>query len=246
MRLMLLVGLFFFFGLSAFAQTITVQNLLHPDVLVSRESFAAIDGENFTDTQLVEPFAPPTSLGGVTVKLDGIPQRIRSVSPTRVVILVDAPGAAMRSVELKTKTNVIHRTALQLVSYWPSVFVQSTGQDSEMFYPSGLWTSDGITFRALTSEAIPVGQSTRPTLIVIQCSGLRLNAPIVRVRLNGTPCTVVAVRASALFAGLDELVFQIPSYLAGSGPMDLVVYMAGRESNFARINLGNAASLTAR
>ncbi len=246
MRSIFLVGLFFFLDLSASAQSITVQNLLHPEAPVSRESFAVVDGENFTDTQLVEPFTPLTSLGGVTVSLDGIPQRIRSVSPSRVVILVDAPGAATRTLELKTKTNVIHRTALQMVSYWPSVFLQSSGQDSELFYPSGLWTSDGITFRALTSEAIPVGQSTRPTLIIIQCSGLRLNAPIVRVRLNGNSCPVVAVRASALFAGLDELVFQIPAYLAGSGPMDLIVSMAGRESNFARINLGNAASLTAR
>lgn len=246
MRLIILVGLFVLLGLSASAQTITVSNFLHPDAPVSRESFAAIDGPNFTDTQLVEPFFPPTTLGGVTVTLDGIPQRIRSVSPTRVVILVDAPGPAVRSLELKTKTNVIHRNALQMVSYWPSVFVQSTGEDSEAFYPSGLWTTDGITLRPLTSASIPIGPSNRPTLVVIQGSGWRLNSTIVKVRLNGNSCTVVAARPSSLFAGQDELVFQIPSYLAGTGVMDLVVSVAGRESNFARINLGSAASLAAR
>ncbi|MGH9803141.1 MAG: IPT/TIG domain-containing protein, partial [Blastocatellia bacterium] len=135
---------------------------------------------------------------------------------------------------------------LRLVNYWPSVFVQSTGEDSEAFYPSGLWTTDGISLRPLTSAEIPVGPTNRPTLGVIQGSGWRLNSTIVRVQLNGNPCTVVAARASSLFAGQDELVFQIPTYLAGSGPMDLIVSVGGRESNFARINLGAAASLTVR
>lgn len=242
MRLLFFVGFLLLLSLSASAQTITVSNFLNPDAPVARESFAAIDGPNFTDTQLVEPFFPPTSLGGVTVTLDGVPQRIRSVSPTRVVILVDAPGPSLRSLELRTKTNVLHRTGLSLVNYWPSVFVQSMGEDSEAFYPSGLWTTDGITLRPLTSAAIPVGPSNRPTLVVIQGSGWRLNSTIVRVRLNGTPCTVVAARASSLFAGQDELVFQVPAYLVNGGVMDLTVSMGGRDSNFARINLGGSAS----
>lgn len=246
MRTVFFVGLLLLVCRGASAQTITVSNFLNPDAPISRESFAAIDGQNFTDTQLVEPFVPPTSLGGVTVTVDGIPQRIRSVSPTRVVILVDAPGPSQRSLELKTKTNVIHRTGLRLATYWPSVFVQSTGEDSEAFYPSGLWTTDGIAFRPVTSAAIPVGPVNRPTLVVIQGSGWRLNASIVQVRLNGTPCVVVAARPSALFAGQDELVFQIPHYLAGRGVMDLTVSLAGRDSNFARINLGDAASFAAR
>lgn len=246
MRTVLFVGLLLLVCRGASAQTITVSNFLHPDAPVSRESFAAIDGQNFTDTQLVEPFAPPTTLGGVTVTVDGVAQRIRSVSPTRVVIIVDAPGPAQRSLELKTKTNVIHRTGLKLSSYWPSVFVQSTGDDSEAFYPSGLWTTDGLTLIPVTSAAIPVGPSNRPTLVVIQGSGWRLNSTIVQVRLNGTPCVVVAARLSSLFAGQDELVFQVPHYLAGRGVLDLTVSVAGRESNFARINLGDAASLSAR
>ncbi len=234
MRTVFFVGLLLLVCRGASAQTITVSNFLNPDAPISRESFAAIDGQNFTDTQLVEPFFPPTSLGGVTVTVDGVLQRIRSVSPTRVVIIVDAPGPSQRSLELKTKTNVLHRTALRLATYWPSIFVQSTGDNSEAFYPSGLWTIDGLTFLPLTSAAIPVGPANRPTLVVIQGSGWRLNASFVQVRLNGTPCVVVAARPSALFAGQDELVFQVPHYLAG------------RDSNFARINLGDAASFAAR
>lgn len=246
MRIVFFVGLLLLVCQGASAQTISVSNFLHPDAPISRESFAAIDGLNFTDVQLVEPFSPPTSLGGVTVTVDGVAQRIRSVSPTRVVIIVDAPGASQRSLELKTKTNVIHRTALKLATYWPSLFVQSTGEDSEAFYPSGLWTTDGITLRPLTSSAIPVGPANRPTLVVIQGSGWRLNSTFVQVRLNGAPCVVIAARPSSLFAGQDELVFQVPHYLAGRGVMDLTVSVAGRDSNFSRINLGDAASFSAR
>jgi uncharacterized protein (TIGR03437 family) len=246
MRTVFFVGLLLLVCRGVSAQTITVSNFLHPDAPVSRESFAAIDGPNLTDVQLVEPFFPPTTLGGVSVTVDGVAQRIRSVSPTRVVIIVDAPGPSQRSLELRTKNNVIHRTGLRLATYWPSVFVQSTGEDSEAFYPSGLWTTDGITLRPLTSAAIPVGPANRPTLVVIQGSGWRLNSTIVQVRLNGNPCVVVAARPSALFAGQDELVFQVPHYLAGRGVFDLTVSVAGRESNFARINLGDAASFSAR
>jgi len=240
---LLLTTLFLYLGLTAQAQAITATNFLNPDAPVARESFAAIDGQNFTDVQLVEPFNPPTTLGGVTVKANGVAQRIRAVSPTRVVILVDAAGAAVRAVELTTKSGAVHQTSMQVASMWPGVFVQATGESSEAYIPSGLWTTDGIQLRPLTSAPLPVGPANRPTLVVIQGSGWRMaTAQGVKVRLNGVPCPVVAARASALFAGQDELVFQIPAYLAGNGMMDLIVSVAGRESNYARINLGAATT----
>lgn len=172
----------------------------------------------------------------------GVPQRIRLVSPTRVIILVDAAGPSVRSIELRTKFNVVHRSSVQVATVWPSVFVLATGEGSESFYPSGYWTTTGFDSMPLTSAPIPVGPPDRPTFVVIQGSGWRLNPASVRVRLNGNPCTVLAARPSSLFAGQDELLFQIPSFLAGSGVMDLFVSVNGRESNFARINIGAAAS----
>jgi hypothetical protein len=145
---------------------------------------------------------------------------------------------------LITKSGARLRASMRVVTAWPGVFVQGTGEDSESFIPSGLWTNDGIQLRPLTSAPLPVGPLSRPTLVIIQGSGWRLatGSPAVNVRLNGIPCPVVASRPSALFAGQDELVFQIPSYLAGRGMMDLTVSVAGRESNYARINIGDAAS----
>jgi uncharacterized protein (TIGR03437 family) len=244
MKTALISACLLFLSLTAPAQTITVTNFLHPDAPVARESFAAINGENLTDVQLVEPFSPPTSLGGVVVKVDGLAQRIRSVSPTRVVFLVNSAGSSVRAVEVTTKSGAMLTASMRVVTVWPGIFVQGTGDDSESFIPSGLWTLDGIQLLPLTSAPIPVGPPNRPTLVVIQGSGWRMAmvANSVGVRLNGVPCPVIASRPSALFVGQDELVFQIPSYLAGNGMMDLIVTVAGRESNYARINLGDAAS----
>jgi uncharacterized protein (TIGR03437 family) len=227
------------------AQSITVRNFLNPNAPVARESFALIEGENFTNEQLVAPFNLPTVLGGVSVSVEGVLQRIRSVSPTRVVILVDSSGPATRTVELKTKSNVTSRTTMQVATAWPGVFVQNTVEDSDSFIPTGLWTVDGIQLRPLTSAPLPVGPPNRPTLVVIQGSGWRFAPGLlgVKVRLNGIPCKVIASRPSSLFEGQDELVFEIPSYLAGRGMTDVIISIGSRESNFARVNLGEALSL---
>ncbi|MFN0084485.1 MAG: hypothetical protein ACKVX9_03780 [Blastocatellia bacterium] len=234
-------------AISAEAQTLTIRNFLNPGAPISRESFASLEGVTFTDEERVEPFSPPLALGGVTVRIDGVAQRIRSVSPARVVILVDSSGGGTRAVEVTTKTGARFNESIQVATVWPGVFVQSTGEDSEAFIPSGLWTLDGIQLRPLTSEAIPVGSSTRPTLVILQGAGWRLASgnPGVSVRLNGIPCVVIAARPSSLFAGQDELVFAIPSYLAGREQMDLTVSVAGRDSNYARINLGSGVPSTA-
>ena len=246
MRYLLFVGLFGFLGLNALAQTITVRNSLNPDVPVARDSLAIIEGDNFTDEQIFSPFSPLTVLGGVTVTIDGIPQRIRSVSPTQVEIIVGGAGKASRALQLRTKFNVTHNTSINVSSVWPTLPVQSTGDDSEAYYPAGYWTIDpvGVSTQAVSSAPISVGPPTNPTKVIIQISGLRRGGGTkgISVRLNGIQCTVVLVGPS-LFAGQNELTFQIPSFLAGNGVMDLIVTVDGRSSNPARLNLGSAAGL---
>lgn len=248
MKYILFLMLFTLLTYTAHAQTITVRNFLNPDAPVARESLVLIEGTNFTDTERTEPFDPPTELEGVRVTVDGVPQRIRAVSPTQVVFIIDARGAGTRALQLRTKFNVIHNTSLRVATIWPGLFVLSTGEDSESFIPAGLWTTDGFQQTPLSSEPIPVGPPNRPTFVIVQGSGFRAAASFggARVRLNGIPAPVVAVRASALFAGQDELVFQIPSFLAGRGVLELTVTVAGRESNYARINIGAALPAAAK
>jgi len=252
MRYLFFVGLFGFLSLSALAQTITVRNSLNPDAPIARDSLALIEGTAFTELSVSDPFTMPldpstTTLGGVSVTIDGIPQRIRSVSPTQVEIVVKGAGRALRALQLRTQTNVIHNTSIYVASVWPSLPVQNTGDESEAYYPAGYWTIDplGVAKDSISSASIPVGTRSNPTKVIIQVSGLRRGAGTrgVSVRLNGIQCAVVSV-APSLFVGQNELTFEIPFFLAGNGVMDLIITVDGRNSNLGRINLGGAAGLT--
>ncbi|HEX8999219.1 MAG TPA: IPT/TIG domain-containing protein, partial [Blastocatellia bacterium] len=239
MRSVLFVGLFLLLSLGATAQTITVSNLLNPDAPVARQTLALIEGQSFTDVEENDPIFAPTSLGGVTVRLDGVLQQIQSVAPTRVVIIVQGAGRAVREVELRTKFNVIHRVSIAVATVWPGLLVQNQASESELFYPFAQWTLDGVNRTIVSSDPIPVGPRSRPTLVILQGVGFRLGKASgdISVRLNGIPCTVASVNPSPLFVGQDELIFQLPTFLANNGVMDLTVSVAGRNANFARLNL---------
>lgn len=241
MRQVLILLVISFVSVAGQAQSITVRNFLNPDAPAAREALTSIEGENLTNEQLVNLFDPmPTTLGGVTVKVGGVLQRIFSVSPTRVVFLMDSSGPALRLLELKTKSNATYQAEVAVATVWPGVFVKSTGDAADSYIVSGRWTIEGTSFDALTAEPVPVGPESRPTFVIIQGSGWRLAGPAgVSVRLNGIPCKVIASRASTFPTSQDELLFQIPAYLAGSGVMDLIVSVNGRQSNFARINIGS-------
>jgi hypothetical protein len=150
----------------------------------------------------------------------------------------------VRHLELTTKFNIKHEADFAVATIWPGVFVKSTGDAPDSYIVSGRWTIDGTSLPAVTGDPIPVGSPTQPTFVIIQGSGWRLAGPTgVIVRLNGNPCKVIASRPSTFPTSQDELVFQIPSFLAGSGVMDLTVVVNGRQSNVARINIGNQANV---
>lgn len=219
------------------AQDLTVTNFLNPAAPLVRETLTQITGTNFTDEEKLEPTKTPTTLGGVQVMLDGVPQRLRSVTPTQIVFVLDAAGMGSRTLDVLTKADGSRRTQITLVNAWPSVIVQSTGNTPDAYLVLGTYTNGfDPNQNPVTSNPIPVGQK-QPTLVTISGSGWRL-ATVVQVRLNGTLCPVVDRAPSSLFPGQDELVFSIPSYLAQVGVVDLIVTVAGRESNSARLVLG--------
>lgn len=250
MRYILFVGLFFFLSLSAAAQTIKVSNLLDPERPIGRGSLALIEPTGdleFTDEEDANPTEAPTILGGVSVMIDGVPQRLRFVSGKRVEFLVGRAGRGQRSVELRTKLNLSHFASIKVVSAAPGIIVRSTGDDPEGFFPAGIYTLDptGVITSPITSNGIPVGAISNPTRVSIQVVGLRPGGSTngISVRLNGIQCVVVAVKPPTFIPGQEELTFFVPSFLANNGVMDLIVTVDGRASNPARLNLGGAVGL---
>jgi uncharacterized protein (TIGR03437 family) len=247
----LLLGVLSLFGLSSAGwaqarparalQDLTVKNFINPEAPLVRETPTLVEGVNFTDETAFDPIDNPTELGGVQLSLDGVPQRLRFVSPTRIVFILSAAGAASRTMDVRTKSDGPRRTQITLVNAWPGLIVQSSDEESA-FVPSGYYvTNPGQPVQdVITSLPLPVGQQNL-TLVTVRGSGMRL-ASSIQVRLNGTSCPVVKVVPDNLFAGQDELVFLIPRHLAGAGAVDLTVSVAGRESNYARLVLGNAVN----
>lgn len=224
----------------AAAQGLTIRNFLNPDAPLVREGLTEIIGENFTDAFDQSPFDTPTKLGGVEVLLDGVPQRLRSVSPTRIIFIVDTAGSSPRVMQVLTKEGATLTGQISVVSVWPSVLVQSSDElDDAAFLPSGLWTTSGISQVTISNDPVPVGNRQQPTRVTITGSGWRY-ASRVTVWLNGIECPVALAGPAIFFPGLDELVFEIPSYMANGGGYQLRVIVGDRESNYSRITLGAA------
>jgi|SRR5581483_10670465 len=228
---------------AAQTQTITVRHFLNPDALPARESLATAEGTNFTDMAEIDLFNTPTTLGGVQLLLDGVAQRLRSVTPTRVVFIVDAVGQTTRQVELHTKSGETLRAQVSVVNAWPGLLTQATGDDPLSSLPAGLWVQDpnDTVLHPISEDPLPVGPALHPTQVILTGSGWRY-ATRVNVRLNGVPCVVANYGPSGFFPGQDELAFFIPPRMAGAGSVDMIVSVAGRESNYTRLNLGAAVN----
>lgn len=225
---------------SATQQTLTIKNFLNPEAPPVRGSFVLLEGLNFTDVEESDPFGTPTILAGVQVIIDGVPQRLRTVEPTRIVFILEAAGAATRGLEVRPKTGNPINAQISSVNAWPSVLVLSTGEDSNAFIPFGLYTNDPSrpSLSSIGEEPLPVAL-TRDTLVIVNGSGWRYAANV-SVRLNGIPCKVIKTEPYSLLPGVDQVVFLVPPSLANYGTVDLVVSVAGRESNYARLVLGQA------
>ena len=236
------------FGLSsltpAHAQSLTVKNFINPDAPLVREALVLIEGDNFTDGFYFDASVTQTTLGGVQVLADNVPQRLRSAATNRLVFLLDAAGQPARTLEVRPKTGAPLTTQITLVNAWPGVVLQSTDEtDNNAYIPSGNYSNDLSlpSLPPLTGDPLPVA-TNRDTVVVLNGSGWRF-ATNVSVRLNGTPCRVQSFGPGP-FTGQDVLTFLIPPLLADIGPVDLVISVAGRESNYARLVLGHQPSGT--
>lgn len=220
------------------AQTLVVSNYLQPDGLPAKDSLTALSGVTFADSSAFDLFGAPTTLNGVSVWVDGIPQPIRSVTPDQVVFVLTrrSPHSVVR---VQTQSGIEYSAQFVALDYWPAVMINGDPQSEtgQNFIPLAFY-GIGQFIAPVTTDPVPVGQQI-PTIVVIHGSGWR-NAPRVSVRLNGIECRVTGVSAHPIWPGIDTVAFEIPPYLANNGAMDVTVFVGNRTSNFSRIYLGAA------
>jgi uncharacterized protein (TIGR03437 family) len=222
------------------AQSLTINNYLQPDGLPARDSLTALSGVTFADSSAFEIFQAPTTLNGVTVWVDDIPQPIRSVTPAQVVFVLTRLGV-QSTIRVRTQFGTEFSAPLRGTGIWPGLLIngEPDSPTAQNFIPLAIYAL-GETVAPVTNDPVPVSQQT-PTMVMLHGSGWRNAAPgQIRVRLNGIECRVAGTSPHPLWIGVDVVTFEIPAYLAGNGAMDVTVYFGNRESNFARIYLGDA------
>ncbi|HEX9005414.1 MAG TPA: IPT/TIG domain-containing protein [Blastocatellia bacterium] len=221
------------------AQGLTVSNHLNPDALPARDALTAISGVTFADSSVFLPLGTATTLNGVQVWVEDELQPIRSVTPDKVVFVLSRRGGVQTRLRVRTQSGEEFVTTFRAVDWWPGVQITGAPDSAENqnFIPLAIYMA-GTIFAPVGNDPIPVGPFGNSTVVVLHGSGWRNSGANVRVRLNGIECRVTAVGAHQLWPGVDVIGFEIPSYLANNGAMDVVVFVGNRASNFARIYLG--------
>lgn len=204
------------------AASYTAEGSLAPGAIIS------VFGSNLANTtaSAPDPSKPPTSLGGVTLTISGVPSPLFFVSPTQINAQIDErvpPGNA--AVVLTSPTG----------TFTTNIAVQGSAAPG-IFSLTGSGVRDGAVLNALTFRPGPFSVTTdgSPTYLAIFVTGLDLSAAPV-VTIGGMPATVQFYGNAPGFPGLQQINVQVPAALAGAGRVELVVTSKGNKSNVVEV-----------
>ena len=228
-----LVCLFFLLSFrTAAAQSIRVVNAasfnasdtLSPNMIIS------VFGTNLADTTAsAKNGAPlPTSLGGVTLTINGTPALLFYVSPTQVNAIVAPATPPGHSDAVLTSPAGTFTTTINVNAAAPP----------GIFSLEGSGTHDGAVLNAQTFQggAFSVNTNNAPTFLAIFVTGLDpVTMPVVTI--GGVQVSVQWFGPAPGFPGLEQINVQLPSSLQGSGRVELTVTQSGMKSNVVEVVL---------
>lgn len=210
-------------------------------------SFVTQNNQSYTATSV--PL--PTTLGGVSVKINGVTTSLFFVGPTQINLLVPSSIVDGTATIVVTNSDNTTRTGtFPVARSAPGLFsARANGQG----VAAALTTTDGITYinvanPDLTEKDLVAGTKQQPNILVLFGTGLR-NTPAanptdgngvaeaITVRIQGVPANVQYAGASPDFAGLDQMNVIIPPELSGLGSVRIRVTAGGRTSNEVTIKL---------
>jgi trimeric autotransporter adhesin len=191
---------------------------------VAPGSIAAIFG-NFATTGGANASAAatplPTTLGGVSVMINGTAAGLFFASPSQINMLVPANtpnGAATVVVTSADASTDVATLTVQAVA--PGVF---TFNSNGIGTPAAVATPDGITFVAAfnpdgTPNPLSAGTAAAPNFLVLFTTGLQGagTAATVTVTIGGMPATVTFAGPAPGLLGVEQINAVIPPALAGS------------------------------
>lgn len=200
-------------------------------------TIVSILGANLTNTVMAAPNAanPPTSLGGVTVSIGGIPAGLFFVSPGQINAHIDA------SVPTGTANVVVTSPTGTFSTTITITYNAAAG----LFSIAGTGSSEGAILNAITfalgpftvtSPMGPAGSPVGPTYLAIYLTGLNLAASPT-VTIGGVQVPVFYFGNAPCCTGLEQINVQLVPKLAGAGTVPVVVTAAGVTSNVVSVDI---------
>lgn len=224
-------------------------------------AYCSITGSGFTDQSATDwggsiaGSALPTSVGGISVSVNGASAYVQYVSPTQVNFLLPANATTgTANLELITPTGVMS-TTLQIAANAPGLFCY---RSNGVLYPASVFATGSSVVYVAATGALP-GYTSRPAaagdLIELYATGCGPTIPAApdgvlltkvypAANLAAFQVTIAGKAASVLFAGLIspglwQVNVQIPSGLIGGDqPLVLSVSNVASQPNVMITVLG--------
>lgn len=208
---------------------------------VSPDALAATFGTSIgTSTAEATTLPLPTSMGGVSVTINGVTAPLVYVSPGQINYVVPSnvnPGTA--TVNVVRNGSVIANGPATVAAVSPSIFtVGANGRG----VPAALTTYDGVSFQTVandngTAKTVSVGTTSQPNYLILFGTGLRRRSSLsnARVLVGGAPAEISYVGAHPRFTGLDQVNVKLPAAVRGRGMVDVSVIVDGKASNIVQI-----------
>jgi uncharacterized protein (TIGR03437 family) len=211
------------FNAASFAKDKTNSN--QPDAnSIAPNSFVAVFGNFVTQNNgsFNAPTQPlPTTLGGVSVTVNGTPAGLLFVGPMQINLVIPGgvqPGQATMTVT--NNDNSMRTGTFPVAAFGPGIFTFNAGGTG---LPSAQTTFDGVTYTPVvngdgTPHDVDAGTAQRLNRLVLYGTGWR-NAPAgsLQVALQGVPCTVEFAGPAPGFTGLDQANVVVPPEMSGFG-----------------------------
>jgi uncharacterized protein (TIGR03437 family) len=188
-------------------------------------SFGTVFGQNLcSQTAAGDWIAPgqlPTSLGGCSVAVNGIPAMLQFVSPGQINFVVPQNlGAGMSTVMVNNGSQTQSGTMI-------------AGQAGPgVFATNGMGMGEGAMLNGMMWSLGPFSTTTngQPTYVAMYVTGLDPSTKPV-VTIGGIPVDVMWFGNAPGYAGLQQINFMLPSGMAGVGRAPVTVTSNGQVSN---------------
>lgn len=241
--------------------TVSAASFVGSPAPLGQSSIAAAFGTQLSSGLEIATTQPlPTTLGGTSVTVGGVPAPLFFVSPGQINYLVPpnvpAGDAQVVVTSAVAGDQVVSRGQIRVAGNAPAIFtansngigvpaavtgrVNASGQF--VFDPNPPFEPDPVTPGRLIPSPIDVGTDTRPAFLILYATGLRnVAAGSVKAVIGGIEIPVTPVEAPG-FIGLDQVNVQIPLSLKGSGLVNVALVAAGVSSNPVAVNLAGTPS----